>query len=558
MARISLSKIIKKNKEITSILQQLVANQSSTLTIIDNKNRIIYGEAPTDDLQCFAIKWNGQFLGKVYGEPSTKPLADLLQFLVNREGERRKLGAEVLDLYREVNFMYQFSQKLAETINPKEIAALTLVEANTLIDVKGGIVVLLDELNKVPIVVAENGLNFLPSGSLAESDLYQHLSAKEAGGILNDYPISAEQVMSILFSPLKVRDKKLGIIILVNETGLPYSAADLKLLSTLSIQSAASIESAQLFEKNIREAREKEAAIRALHKVTSRFVPNEFLKSLGYQEITQVMLGDSVQKEVTVFFSDIRGYTTLSENMTPTENFNFVNAFNGRMGPIIMKNGGFVNQYLGDGIMAIFPYSATDALKAAVEMQQELQLYNQERTKKQRPAIRIGIGLHTGALIMGIIGDENRMDAATISDAVNTAARIESLTKFFGVNILLSGNSLSKIQLEQGDDCNDSFLPRYLGRVQVKGKQKAIRIYECFDGDTPLLKEHKSYTLPKFEVALQHYFSKSFQNASTYFQKILSANHEDNVAKLFLNKSAALALNGVEEGWTGIETMITK
>tara|TARA_B100000497_G_C7339392_1_gene223307 strand:- start:175 stop:558 length:384 start_codon:yes stop_codon:yes gene_type:complete len=123
-------------------------------------------------------------------------------------------------------------------------------------------------------------------------------------------------------------------------------AADLKLLSTLSLQTAGAIESARLFEQNIRDAREKEAAIRALHEVTSLFVPNEFIKNLGYNQITDVTLGDSVEKEVTVFFSDIRGFTSLSENMSPEESFEFVNSLNQRIGPSINNQNGFINQYI--------------------------------------------------------------------------------------------------------------------------------------------------------------------------------------------------------------------
>ena len=132
--------------------------------------------------------------------------------------------------------------------------------------------------------------------------------------------------------------------------------------------------------------------------------------------------------------------------MTPHENFKFVNAFNGRMGPIIQKNSGFVNQYLGDAIMAIFPKSPQDALNAAIGMQQAVITYNQERQIKGRAPMKIGIGLHTGPLIMGIIGDKNRMDAATIADTVNMASRVESLTKHYGTSILVSADSLDKIE----------------------------------------------------------------------------------------------------------------
>ncbi len=215
-----------------------------------------------------------------------------------------------------------------------------------------------------------------------------------------------------------------------------------------------------------------------INAVISRFVPNEFIRSLGKRDIREVSLGDHVEQTVTVLFSDIRSYTTLSEQMTPAENFEFVQAYNSVMGPIIRANDGFVNQYLGDGIMAIFPRSPDDALGAAIGMQQALEKFNANREHLGNSPIRVGIGMHTGSLIMGIIGDEDRMDAATISDTVNTAARIESLTKEYGVPILISGAGIKHLV----DPGNFDF--KYVDEVKVKGKSKLIKIYECSDRET--------------------------------------------------------------------------
>jgi adenylate cyclase len=114
--------------------------------------------------------------------------------------------------------------------------------------------------------------------------------------------------------------------------------------------------------------------------------------------------------------------------------------------PLIRKNKGFINQYLGDAIMAIFPGNARDALSAAVEMQQSLKDLNNIRSQQNLPPIYIGIGMHSGPLIMGITGDKDRLDATTISDTVNTAARIESLTKYYKASIILSDASLQQIE----------------------------------------------------------------------------------------------------------------
>ena len=289
-----------------------------------------------------------------------------------------------------------------------------------------------------------------------------------------------------------------------------------------------------------------------LNKVTGRFVPNAFLKSLGRDNITEVRLGDQVERQVTVFFSDIRGYTLLSEQMTPEENFRFVSSYNRRFGPIITENNGFINQYLGDGIMAIFSKTPDDALAASVNIQRAILAYNQERRGKSRLPIRTGIGFHTGPLIMGIIGDESRMDATTISDTVNTASRIESLNKYYATNILFSEASLQQLQAP------DAFPHRYMGQVQMKGKEVPVGVYECFAGDEMYLREQKMNTLDLFNNSVLCYFARDFRGATEGLEEVLALNSEDKTARMFLNKALAFLASGVPDDWSGIEKMDKK
>lgn len=297
-----------------------------------------------------------------------------------------------------------------------------------------------------------------------------------------------------------------------------------------------------------------------LHRInatTGKFVPNEFLRVLGRESITEVALGDQAQREVTILFTDVRDYTSLAEAMTPEENFKFVNALFSRMGPVIRRHGGFVNQYLGDAIMAIFPGSPQDGLQAAVAMQQTLAEYNVKRKVEGRQMIRMGIGLHTGSLAMGIIGDEQRMDAATIADSVNTAARIEGLTKHYGVSILFSEDSLRR--LESSEPAGEQvFHLRYLGKVQVKGRREPVGLYECFDGDAPEVIDQKLRTKPDFEKALAYFYARDFPEAVGAFNKVVKVNKNDQPARLFLNKSSQYTINGVPDDWTGVEMMDVK
>ena len=287
--------------------------------------------------------------------------------------------------------------------------------------------------------------------------------------------------------------------------------------------------------------------LQRINRATGKFVPYEFLRAIGRDSITDVNLGDQVHKEVSILFLDILEYTTLSENMTPKENFMFINEFVGQLGPTIAENNGFVNQYIGDAIMAIFPDKPEDGLKAAVKMQHKLDVFNEERKKVGKKEIRMGIGLHTGPLIMGIIGDKHHAEPTTIADTVNISSRLEGLTRQYGVRIIVSEDSILDINKP------DQFHLRYMGQVLVKGKQKPIKMFECIDGDLEPILKLKMDLQNDFNSGLEHFYKKEFPEASVVFNNIIKQNSEDHAAGYFYKRAARYAADGVPKEWTGIE-----
>ena len=210
-----------------------------------------------------------------------------------------------------------------------------------------------------------------------------------------------------------------------------------------------------------------------------RFVPHQFLNLLGYESIIDVNLGDQVQQEMSVLFADIRDFTTLSETMTPQENFNFINAYLSRMEPAITSNNGFIDKYIGDAIMALFSDFADDAVKAGIAMLNILTNYNQDRQRVGYVPIQIGIGINSGSLMLGTVGGKSRMDSTVISDAVNLASRIEGLTKDYSVPLLISHQTLERLRNPA------DYAIRIVDKVQVKGKSQYVVVYEVFDADPP-------------------------------------------------------------------------
>jgi class 3 adenylate cyclase len=203
-----------------------------------------------------------------------------------------------------------------------------------------------------------------------------------------------------------------------------------------------------------------------------RFVPNAFLTLLRKENISEVSLGDNIEKEMSIMFSDIRSFTSISEKLKPQEAFEFINEYLKKMGPVIRKHNGFIDKYIGDGIMALLPKNPQDAINASIEMMEQLIVFNKENEKKNLPHIDIGVGIHTGMCMLGTVGEYERMDTTVISDAVNLAARIESLTKTYKTPILISEETF------KGLIKNKNIKVRYIGIARVKGKSITTKLYE--------------------------------------------------------------------------------
>ena len=313
-----------------------------------------------------------------------------------------------------------------------------------------------------------------------------------------------------------------------------------------------------------------------LNAANQRFVPNDFLKILGKKSIKDLQLGDQIHTKMTILFSDIRDYTPLSESMTPEENFKFINAYLGRVGPIIKEHGGFISSYLGDGLMALFVNEPQNAIAATIAMQKELEVYNEERRAENKRPLRTGMGLNTGDLMLGVIGDEHRYESTVISDAVNTASRMEGLTKVFGAAIIFSEKTLlglldnfplsNKLSEEEklldnrklSSNSANEFAYRYLGKVKVKGKDKALKIYDLYEGETVNIRELKAQTKLLFEQGIDYYFNRQFGKSAECLKQVLAVHENDKAAQYYLDKSVEYIVNGVSEEWSGVEEMVMK
>ena len=268
--------------------------------------------------------------------------------------------------------------------------------------------------------------------------------------------------------------------------------------------------------------------ISEINKVYFKFMPYQFMEYLKINNITGLKLGDHAQGFMSVMFSDIRSFTSHSESITPKENFEFVNRFLSLTGPEIRIHGGFIDKYIGDAIMALFP-SANDAVDAAISMYRKTCINPDTRINVGREPIAIGIGIFTGPVMLGIVGEEERMSSTVISDTVNIASRIESLTKIYSTGILISKSTLNSMTE------TEKYNYRFLGNVQVKGKNEPVGIFEILDCLDEQIKQNRIRTKEAFESAIKAYHKGNYDHAVTWFEEVLQSDGSDGAARMYLD-----------------------
>jgi len=258
-----------------------------------------------------------------------------------------------------------------------------------------------------------------------------------------------------------------------------------------------------------------------VNRAYNRFVPRQFLELLGKDLITNISIGDHAQLDMPVMFTDIRSFTSISEDLSPKQVFDFLNVLLRSLGPVIRRHDGFIDKYIGDAIMALFPNSPFGALNAAVDIIKCLNSIDFSHdtpylSSTGQTRIRMGVGIHTGPLIIGTVGECERMDTTVIADTVNIASRIEGLTKAFGVDILVTQNLIDG--LTEAQKTTVAF--RCVGKLNVKGKRKPLVLYEVFEGDQEPIRQLKIDTHDQFQQALHNVMEGHYGAAREQFSQL--------------------------------------
>ena len=293
-------------------------------------------------------------------------------------------------------------------------------------------------------------------------------------------------------------------------------------------------------------AQKKEARIR---NIFQKYVPQELIDRF-YQNPESMLVGEN--RVLSVLFSDIRSFTSISEKMSPDDLVTSLNHYFSVMVEIIMGRGGIIDKYIGDAIMAFFgaPVKHDDdayqSALAGLEMTEAVKEFNRAQVKAGKPEFKIGVGINYGVVTVGNIGTDKKMDYTVIGDMVNLASRLEGLTKVYNQDILVSESIQYKIR--------DSIPWRLLDTVAVKGKAKGVKIYT-------LKKDLSGAEAKGWELhnqAMEFYYQKDFKRALDLFKETLAYLPKDFNAEMIMSRAEDLLKNPPPDSWTGIQIMDTK
>ncbi|MCA9662726.1 MAG: DUF3369 domain-containing protein [Myxococcales bacterium] len=280
------------------------------------------------------------------------------------------------------------------------------------------------------------------------------------------------------------------------ETASPLSTWENHLLEVFCHNAAVALDNLRLHHRQLE-----------LLAAFERFVPKRLLGLAEIVDVTDAHVGDHIQREVAVAFADLRSFTRLAEALSPGETFDFINEFFAAIVPAIHDHGGVVDKFMGDGLMALFPRGAEDAVSAGLAMIEATKAFADRRLLDLPLLPRIAVGVHRGPIILGLVGAADRLDFTGISDGVNVAARIERLTRDFDADLLISG----PIYADLPEALKAQSRP--LGATEIRGKDREVEIYEVFAGDADDDRANKAATREPLKVVAAALRDRRWQDA---------------------------------------------
>ncbi|MCB9639328.1 MAG: GAF domain-containing protein [Myxococcales bacterium] len=543
MPSVQLRRLFHRHKGFQSFFGALLCELQAEARVESPDGKQLFDNSTSPLPKSQVLLYEGTIIGVLHTNKSLSLLAQAITHQISQEQEKKALASEALDRYRELNLLYRFSDRIRSLLNVREIAEITLEESRRLIPSDGGVLLLLRPPDQSLYIVASSGFLYKPQiGYQREEGALREWLQDPRGEIVNsilgdprfdDY--DKTQIHTLIVAPLMAKEQIIGVLFLYSQEASNYTAADLKLLKTIASHAAPAIDNAHIYQN-----------IRRLAEAFERFVPRQFLHYLGRESILDVLHGDGVQRRLTVLFTDIRDFTTLSEDFNPRDLMQFINDYLEIVSPAIHRHRGFIDKFIGDAVMALFPEDADDSLFAAIAMREAIGHFNALRQEHGALPIQTGIGVSTGDLMLGTIGSESRLDTTVIGDAANLAARIEGCTKLYKLPILFSEFTFQSLEHPE------RFKIRLIDRVRVLGRHQPVRIYEEYSSDPPAKKQQKDKDLQLHEEAVGLYLEGYFEQALQLFYQLSAGAPTDPVYGVYIARCEHFLQEDTRAVWSGV------
>lgn len=461
-ARINLKRLLSK-KAVSSLIYTMADSMGVDFHIEDTEGRTVAGTVAKEQGLRSPVELCGDIVGWVVGSTGSAAIASLVSNLVLSEFEKKALVNETLERYKEITLLYDVAERISACLDSREAARLIIQEASRFIQSTGASVMLLDAKSGTLETIATVGKELYINAAGIAGGVAASGKAELVNDVKSDRRCveSLSDVASLICAPLKIKDRVVGIINIGSETPVSYTSGDLKLLSAMASQASAAIENSMFHENKLREERIKSNL--------ERYIAPQIVKAI-------IEAGDNIpltptKKSLTILFSDIRSFSSVCEELPAEKIVEYLNEYFTHMVEVVFNNGGTLNKFVGDMIVALFGAPATledperRAISTAIEMQRRIKAIP---TSFIRDRFNTGIGISSGEVVVGNVGSPHHMDYTAIGDEVNIAQRLESIAH--GGQILVTRSVY--------EAAGDMFRFRAFDNMVVKGRKKTVEIFE--------------------------------------------------------------------------------
>jgi adenylate cyclase len=284
-----------------------------------------------------------------------------------------------------------------------------------------------------------------------------------------------------------------------------------------------------------------------------RYVPSDLVAQLINQDIEAKIGGE--KRELSIFFSDVANFTSISEKISPEELVQQLRIYFENVSKTILDNKGTIDKYIGDSVMAFWgaPVQSNNhaemACRSAVNIQSILHMIFRKWANTGKDPFYTRIGIHTGEVIVGNMGYEERLNYTVLGDSVNLASRLEGVNKIYGTRIIVSQSTW--------EQCGDLFEFRRLDKISVKGRREGILIYELYSEKDEIEKPLRKF-FAYYEKGLEYYFHRNFREALKYFNTVLKYRHTDGPSKIMRERCQRYIANAPPDDWDGSSVLTEK